>query len=346
MPSILEHIAAITRNRDHALLDASVVSALHQITGASQVRVLDIVDVGGEALILEKAWIKDGKTVTIDDMGADFNEVSVPLVCYPAFRDCIRQRKKELEEITLSGTYVLWQPVWLNDKIVGCIQVENKIPLSHDIRCIVQGIMNVYTNYQSLIEYSERDSLTGLYNRKTFDEKFAKMACALSAGEQHHLAEGERRTVCDGKTNWLAVVDIDHFKQVNDKFGHLYGDEVLLLVANILKTSFRAQDKVFRFGGEEFVILLRSVTLESARKALDRFRQTVEKYDFPQVGNVTVSVGFVSITPDTPVVILGHADQALYFAKEHGRNQVCFYDELVEAGQLASEVSNESVEFF
>src|SRR5213076_2390666 len=116
----------------------------------------------------------------------------------------------------------------------------------------------------------------------------------------------ERRHYEDGKEQWLAVVDIDHFKRVNDKFGHLYGDEVLILIANLLQSSFRAHDRVFRFGGEEFVVLLRSTTLDNARKIIDRFRVNVEAYVFPQVGTVTVSVGFVSISGyESPVVTLG-----------------------------------------
>jgi len=121
---------------------------------------------------------------------------------------------------------------------------------------------------------------------------------------------------------------------------------VLILVANLLRSSFRSQDRVFRFGGEEFVVLLRSTTLEDARKIFERFRANVEQHDFPQVGTVTVSVGFASISSESPVVILGHADQALYYAKANGRNRVCFYDELVKSGQLHSEVSNDTVEFF
>jgi diguanylate cyclase (GGDEF)-like protein len=65
------------------------------------------------------------------------------------------------------------------------------------------------------------------------------------------------------------VVDVDHFKHVNDRFGHLYGDEVLILIANLLTSSFRAQDRVFRFGGEEFVVLLRSATLDNAKKIIE-----------------------------------------------------------------------------
>jgi diguanylate cyclase (GGDEF)-like protein len=134
---------------------------------------------------------------------------------------------------------------------------------------------------------------------------------------------------------------------VNDRFGHLYGDEVLILIANLLQSSFRAQDRVFRFGGEEFVVLLRPTTLEHAHRIIDRFRSAVETHVFPQVGQVTVSVGFVSINAyDSPVVTLGHADQALYYAKSHGRNQACHYEALVAGGLLQTVASNDTAEFF
>jgi diguanylate cyclase (GGDEF)-like protein len=347
MPSVLELIAEITRNREHALLDVSVISALHQISGASQARVLDVVQASGETYVQERAWIQDGKAVTVEDLDVEFDDKREPLSRYPVLMDCLRQKQVDAEEVTAAGDHILWQPIWSTDKINGCIQLVSNKPFPADMRSVIRGVLTVYSNYQNLIDYSERDSLTGLYNRKTFDEKFARMACTVASHERLHLDEkSERRHTEDAKSHWLAVVDIDHFKLVNDTFGHLYGDEVLLLVANILRGSFRSQDRVFRFGGEEFVVLLRSATLESARKILDRFRQNVEQYDFPQVGKVTVSLGFVSITNETPVVILGRADQALYYAKEHGRNQIRFYDELVEAGQLQTGVANDDVEFF
>ena len=142
------------------------------------------------------------------------------------------------------------------------------------------------------------------------------------------------------------MIDIDHFKQVNDRFGHLYGDEVLILIANILRSSFRSHDRIFRFGGEEFVVLLRATSLATAHKVFNRFRLAVQEYPFPQVGQVTVSLGFVSTSRGAPVEILGQADQALYYAKENGRNQVCFYDELIASGQLKTKVANDDVELF
>ena len=122
---------------------------------------------------------------------------------------------------------------------------------------------------------------------------------------------------------------------------------MLILIANQINNSFRSKYRVFRFGGEEFVVLLRSTTLDNAQKIIDRFRTNVEGHVFPQVGSVTVSVGFVAISPyESPVNILGRADQALYYAKSHGRNQACHYDELVEGGLLQAVSSNDTAEFF
>jgi len=213
---------------------------------------------------------------------------------------------------------------------------------------VIGGIVSVYRNFQNLLDYSERDSLTGLLNRKTFDDQLAKMLAASTEQDAITLpGEPERRAHSDEEKQWLAVVDVDHFKHVNDRFGHLYGDEVLILIANLLTSSFRAQDRVFRFGGEEFVVLLRSTTLDNAKKIIERFRMNVAAHDFPQVGKVTVSVGFVSISAlEAPVIILGHADQALYYAKSHGRNLVCHYDELVDDGLLQAIESNDTAEFF
>ncbi|MDF3035386.1 MAG: hypothetical protein K0S28_660 [Paucimonas sp.] len=121
---------------------------------------------------------------------------------------------------------------------------------------------------------------------------------------------------------------------------------MLLLIANLLQASFRGYDKIFRFGGEEFVILLRSTTLPNARRIFNRFRQRVEQHNFPQVGQVTVSLGFREMANMAPAILLGEVDQALYYAKEHGRNQVCHYEDLVAQGLLKQETMASDVELF
>ena len=305
-----------------------MISALHQLGGVREVRALEVVSIGEETYVRPKAWI-DGDVLHSIEEPEHAEVARLPLAAYPALARCIAEHSASIEEETGSSAYALWLPVWLQEKVVACLELRNDAPFSHEVLNVIHGIFHVYRNYQSLLDYSERDALTGLFNRKTFDAEFSRPVAPPGAGNPAPPGADEQQL-----QHWLAVVDIDHFKQVNDRFGHLYGDEVLILMANLLRSSFRAQDRIFRFGGEEFVILLRSATLETARQIFNRFRLAVESHAFPQVGRVTVSVGFVSTRHGSSVEILGHADQALYYAKEHGRNQVCYYDELIQTGQL------------
>jgi diguanylate cyclase (GGDEF)-like protein len=148
-------------------------------------------------------------------------------------------------------------------------------------------------------------------------------------------------------SHWLSMIDIDHFKLVNDTFGHLYGDEVLLFIAGIMKRCFRSGDALFRFGGEEFVVIIADASRDQACVAFERFRTMVENYDFPQVGRVTVSFGAVEAHPGIdPTTLLGRADQALYFAKEHGRNRVVFWEDLPRRSQPREVSAAGSIDLF
>jgi diguanylate cyclase (GGDEF)-like protein len=147
--------------------------------------------------------------------------------------------------------------------------------------------------------------------------------------------------------SWLALVDIDRFKAINDGYGHLFGDEVLLLVSRLMQRTFRGADYLFRFGGEEFVIMLEHASQEGARIALERLRQAVELYEFPQVGRVTISIGNTQITEqDVPTTCIQRADAALYYAKEHGRNCVWNFEHLVSIGELVAPALSADVELF
>jgi len=345
MEALLKHLVDITCQRDHALLDNSVVSALHELVGARQVRVHELFRFRDGLFLRPRTWIEDGVAVSAEEAGTT-EPAGEPLAGHTALMEGIGQRSNCIEDTNAAGERVLWLPIWLSDKVSTCLEVTEPTPYGPATLHMIEGILCVYRNYQGIIDYSERDSLTGLLNRKTFDEKFSRMLAACSPDSSPQDQEERRHHHEADIGHWLAVVDIDHFKRVNDQFGHLYGDEVLILVANLLRASFRSQDRVFRFGGEEFVVLLRSTSLDDARKIFERFRTNVEQHVFPQVGRVTVSVGFASISTESPVVILGHADQALYYAKANGRNRVCYYDELVRSGQLHSEMSNDTVEFF
>ena len=343
---LLKHMVMITGHRDQALLDTSIIAALQELVGADKLRALEIFKHDDQLFLRQRVWLEDGVLQTVNEQEL-LEQEGEPVNNYPELVSCIAEGRLHAEHLAQDGSYTLWLPVWLNERIATCLELKSAKSYPPHVMHIIDGILSVYRNYQTLLDYSERDSLTGLLNRKTFDERFSRMISDVNEQEEDApVNQPERRHAAHLHDHWLAVVDIDHFKRVNDQFGHLYGDEVLILVANRLRHSFRSQDRVFRFGGEEFVILLRSTSLEDATRIFERFRKNIEEYDFPQVGTVTVSVGFASISNQTPVVILGHADQALYYAKANGRNRVCHYDQLVNDGLLLSEASNEAVEFF
>ena len=343
MDPFLKHMVDMTAHRDHSRLDLSVVAAVQELAHTIQTRVLTIATVRNQKFVRPRAFGDRDTAARIEESTDGLGE---PIAAYPALQACLARHEASAEQHDGAGRITVWLPIWIGDKCDSCLEIVHSKPVNAEIGQLISGVVSVYRNFQNLLDYSERDSLTGLLNRKTFDDQLAKL---MAEGCQATVPPGqeERRQACVEQKQWLAVVDVDHFKNVNDRFGHLYGDEVLILIANLLQSSFRSHDRVFRFGGEEFVVLLRSTTLENARKIIERFRTTVASHEFPQVGKVTVSVGWVALnTYEPPVMILGRADQALYYAKSHGRNRACHYDELVDQGLLQTVASNDTAEFF
>lgn len=152
------------------------------------------------------------------------------------------------------------------------------------------------------------DPLTKLYNRTKLEEQIGR--------------EIERATRY-GAAFGVILMDIDHFKQVNDRYGHQTGDRVLAEVARVLKVCSRATDMVGRWGGEEFLVLCPETDLAGLTAKAERFRQALEEYEFPGVGHKTSSFGIAAWRAgDAAQDLLSRADAALYRAKESGRNRV------------------------
>jgi len=160
------------------------------------------------------------------------------------------------------------------------------------------------------------DELTGLYNRRYFMDKLV---------QQKALSER------DDSDFILCFCDLDHFKQINDTFGHHTGDIVLQKFADILKTSIREVDYAARFGGEEFVCLLVNTDIKSSLKVTERIRESLAKYNFSDIApslHATVSIGVSNFKQfKTIQETLMSADHRMYRAKEKGRNKVVYSDE-------------------
>ncbi len=229
-------------------------------------------------------------------------------------------------------------PAFGGSEITGIVELMLDRPLTQEQERLVLLVLTLYRNQLTMIDYAQRDTHTGLLNRKTLEASFSNLIPVVNGQKQYDNRVpflGRRRPPNVGQKYWIALLDIDRFKQINDAFGHTFGDEVLLLLANILRGSFRIHDQLYRFGGEEFVIMLDRTEDAHAKHVFERVREKVEKYPFPQMLGVTVSLGYSEIQPnDTPTLAFSRADTALYHAKEHGRNQVWRYEDLLDRGLI------------
>lgn len=235
------------------------------------------------------------------------------------------------------GDYVI--PVTGHFHAVGLLVVKHTLS-SHENWEFICALVDIFGNLLSLVGKKERDALTGLLNRLVFEERAHEIL--------HYTMSPDRRIDNPHSRICFAMIDLDKFKLVNDNYGHLYGDEVLVHFSQILTRSFRYFDLICRYGGEEFTVVLRGAGLKQALEILDRFREAVQNYNFPQVGPQTASIGVVEIKPgEIMTTIIDKADKALYYSKMHGRNQVNAYDLLVDEGKLPPHEAGEGdVELF
>lgn len=342
MPALIEQLAALTGLRDRDALDAGLVAAVADLTRAHRVAVHRVVgDDGAQRWLTRAQRGEAGTAPSLASLWTDSGD-QPSLDEQPAWRDCLRLG--QMRPWRASDRLSLF-PLPGQGRHGGVVEVVSDRALTPAQVRGVQAILAVVRNQLGLLDYSERDTLTGLLNRKSFDDAFYKVA-ALPAPALLPEGQAERRQNAVARY-WLAVLDIDHFKQVNDGFGHIIGDEVLLMVSQLMCASFRYYDQLYRFGGEEFVVLLRCATEDEAQLAFDRFRQRVSSHAFPQVRHLTLSIGFTDVRPgDTPVAAVERADKAVYFAKNHGRDQVRCAEALVRQGQLVDDDKSSDVEFF
>ncbi|NOR57807.1 MAG: diguanylate cyclase [Sulfurimonas sp.] len=173
---------------------------------------------------------------------------------------------------------------------------------------IIEDITIQEEQKQKVKLLSEVDKLTGLYNRHKIDNS---LNIEIKRAKRH------------GTDLSLIILDIDKFKNINDKYGHLVGDKTLIEIATLLKENTRDTDIIGRWGGEEFIILCPNSNLEKTIQLAEKLRKSMESFQFDVVNNVTSSFGITQLSKDDDIVsFLTHADKALYNAKNNGRNRV------------------------
>jgi len=198
---------------------------------------------------------------------------------------------------------------------------------------VCSALLGVYTNLYHLMQYGQTDSLTGLLNRQAYEEKVSALYHG-ARGSRNRRRSGDETT---DKEACFAIIDIDHFKTINDRWGHLYGDEVLVYIAHMMRDFFRIEDMVFRYGGEEFVVVLVGTGLRHGKRVIERLRKQIAERELPDIGRITISAGITEM--DWKVSyrdVAQRADQALYYAKSRGRNAVDCYEDLYAKGEIGA----------
>jgi len=331
LQTVLTKLIALTNERDVAALELSLAQALADlITPIS-------LDASNNVLIYRAADLEKQLFTVVSTSKNDQEDI-----LSEAFR-------AELATCFITGKHTSYVEEGLHaslyplknskDQTMAIIALEMPVcdPQLHET---IMMLLQIYENFTGLISDNEHDTLTGLLNRKTFESKINKVLTRMHKTNQRK--DDQYKHYC-----FLAIFDIDHFKRVNDEFGHLIGDEVLLLFSQLMTQCFRDEDMLFRFGGEEFVGVFECASQQDIHAVLDRFREKVGNFAFPQVGNVTVSSGYTEIhSDDAPTQLIDHADLALYYAKNNGRNRICYYEQLIEQGDLQENKKEDDFELF
>lgn len=307
----LDAVATLTGQRGHFETVAALVRVSSKLVGTRLV-----------TYYVVTAAMEEGASPGVKDFLAPEREI--PSAEMKLLQQAIRSRRQARGMV--DGHLTVVHPVQGAEGSSGLLvfRLRHYVPADHRE---LAKLLVVYRNFQLLQARIERDNLTGLYNRQAFGEVITRL---IHPGR----ASRSRRKDRD-HSYWLAMLDIDYFKRVNDEHGHLIGDEVLVLFARLMRESFRYEDRLFRYGGEEFIVVLEGVSRESAFQALERFRVAVEGYSFPQGVHITVSAGFAEILFGVlPSEVIDRADRALYYAKGAGRNHVSGYEDLLAQGRL------------
>lgn len=221
---------------------------------------------------------------------------------------------KDLWKTILEGS--VFRKIVINKKKNGDLYYEKKTitPLRDDKDNLIgfvssgKDVTSETMMHQEIEHIASTDALTGIHNRHKFEELF--------------ILEAERSRRFSLPLS-LIFIDIDHFKSINDNYGHDIGDEVLKDLANAVQDKIRKLDIFARWGGEEFLILTPNTNHDSVQILAEKLRVFIENHHFPEVKNITVSLGISTLKEtDTFTELFKRADQGLYYAKQHGRNQV------------------------
>lgn len=362
MATLIEHVIKLTDHRERDLLELTLAKALIDLLPLQRVVIARVISEEGVRRWLELATLdaKGGGKV-VDPLRVDFQTLHL-LEDSRQRLECLTSRNLvEFAWAGEEGPRITYLPLFLetlnNDE--GVVEIHSGFALTPTQLETIQSLQRVFRNMYHLLAYSDRDALTGLFNRKSLDDTFYSavleeldegiLAQALiqSQAMEAPVQLGQERRHRVPPNYWLGTISVDNFGLLNDKSGHLIAEEVLLLVARIMNNTFRTYDRLYRFGGEQFAVLMHCPDEALVLAAFERFRANMEKFNFPQAGRVTASAGFTRITADdSPSTALERAERAVDYAQHNGFNKVFSHNELVRKGFFGDATKVGDVDLF
>ena len=266
----------------------------------------------GEFIALSFIIIKPVSTISKSLHEHDDDEVGaiglIPITSNDEFGDLAKQFNDLSENLNIANNELKSRVDYADNQLIK----TNNILLERS-----KELLHLNAEFKKL---SVTDSLTGLYNRRYFEETLKN---EIELVKRH------------GDTTSLLVIDIDHFKAVNDNYGHMHGDNVIKMISKNMKERLRETDVLCRIGGEEFVAICRRADKEAANEIAENIRKAIEE-SVTSTGKdkikVTVSIGISTATKDSDVSYIAdmfkYADIALYNSKDNGRNKVSHYSDI------------------
>jgi diguanylate cyclase (GGDEF)-like protein len=358
MASLIEHIIKLTDHRDRDLLELTLSKALIDLVPIQRVLVSKVVSEEGVKRWMDVTVLDArGGGKVVDPLRVDFQ--SLPLLDDNRDRlRCIQsQAAVEIAWAGEEGPRITYLPLFTDPlaDVEGVLELHSAGPLLDEHLALIGDVSHVFRNMYRLLAYSDRDALTGLLNRKSLDDSFYSAVLEelgesedpRSAARQVARAPAQERRHRVPPNYWLGTISVDNFRVISEQNGHLIAEEVLLLVARIMNNTFRTYDRLYRFGGEQFAVLMHCPDEALVLAAFERFRANIEKFNFPQVGPVTICGGFTRVTPDdSPRTALERAERAVDYGQHHGQNKVFSHAELVRKGFFSEAVKNSAVDVF
>lgn len=338
-PEVLYSIVDLTSNKDTDSLEISLLMTLSELMPNDVFRLYrcEVSDGRFRSCLMRLGFAKNA-----DNPGGEWrSNVKVANPENELSLACLSLRTAQSGN---NAARLYWLPQRINEREVACLCVGHET-LTEEQEMLLKGFLKIYINYTAIIDQSEKDKLTGLLNRSSLERRFRGLL--EKQGSRNPLGKGVTYSSGALHEAWLGLVDIDHFKSVNDTYGHLCGDEVLLTLSQYMKEAFTENELLFRYGGEEFLIVLEPTSVEHATAKFESFRELVSTKSFPLVGSITLSIGFTNANPNEYFQnVIERADKALYFAKQNGRNMCCHYEVLVEQGELDTAKASGDVDLF